>query len=89
VSKRGNYQRVMEVAPNEKGEGFPMTLFWDGDEACVVEAVMMGQKVTTEVSVDRLLADVYSLKEEAVAGDIQIVNIDQDLVAKLEDYVNG
>ena len=81
------FQRVLEVAPNEKGAGSSMTLLWDGAEKAVVEAMFQGSAVSTDVTPDRLLADVKELTEEACKGDLQIVFRDEALIAKLEEYV--
>jgi acyl dehydratase len=50
---------------------------------------VLGQQVRTEVSPKRLLADVEGLKEEAVHGDLQIVHLDNELEAKLREYVGN
>lgn len=81
------FQRVLEVAPNEKGDGSSMTLLWDGAEKCVVEAMFQGSAVSTDVTPDRLVADIRELTKEACNGELQIVFRDEALIAKLEEYV--
>lgn len=83
------FQRVLEVAPNERGEGSAMTLLWDGGDGAVVEAVFQGSAGSTDVSPERLLEDAEELTKQACDGDLQIVFRSEELIQKLREAVHG
>lgn len=89
MSETDILQRVLEIGPNEKGEGMSVVLFWDGAEKALAIGQFDGQEVTTEITPDRLLLDVKDLKEQACNGDLQVVFHDGELEAKLKAYIDG
>jgi hypothetical protein len=78
------FQRVLEVGPNEKGQGSKMVLLWDGAEKAIAEAEFDGQAITADISPKRLLLDVRELTEQACNGELQIVSRDENLIRELE-----
>jgi hypothetical protein len=83
------FQPVLEVGPNEKGEGSAMTLLWDGEDRAILVAAFDGQEITSDLSPELLLRDVRGLVKQAGEGQLQIVQLDHDLLAKLEEKVSG
>jgi hypothetical protein len=82
------FQPLLEVGPATDGSGFHTTLQWDGAEGGIIVAEMNGQEVTTDVGQRRLLLDVDELIELACAGSLQVIRKDDELIAKLREYVN-
>lgn len=78
------FQRVLEVGPNDRGEGVAMTLLWDGGEGALVIAEFDGKQITAEVRPSRLLANVHKLQEQASEGGLQVEFRSDALVRELE-----
>ena len=78
------FRRIMEVAPNEKGEGMKIVLSWDGDKRAIAQSEFQGQVLTADLDNATLRRDIHKLTEQACNGELQVAFRDEGLIALLE-----